>query len=166
MEVSSFITEPEVCLLMQLACWRALEDVDPSLATFFSMSIPWQHLFRYLGDVYRERAHVVLTSHSRHLFLMSSSPDLMIHFVLPAPIRSNASPPSSPGLQGHTSGNSSASTEADATGGAGPRLFVCRRLKECSLHDQRQEEEDLTILVNTLCTFLTRLLLATPPTSK
>jgi hypothetical protein len=63
----------------------------------------------------------------------------------------------------------SADDAADASGGTGqPRLYICRRLNESAgvVEEDRQEEADLTALVNTLCTFLTRLLMLPPSSAK
>ena len=70
------MSEAEVCLLMQMARWRAIDDADPSLALVYGMGLPWHQVLKYLGEVYRERAHLLITPQCRHLFLMSAaSPD-------------------------------------------------------------------------------------------
>jgi hypothetical protein len=186
------MTETEVCLLMQMARWRAVDDADPSLSIMYSMGLPWAQVLKYLGEVYRERAHVLLTAQCRHLFLMSaSSPDLLIHLVLPGVallptsppsspppqqavfnmpwLSSTSSAPSSPSLTTMAAASGSADDAADASGGTGqPRLYICRRLNESAgvVEEDRQEEADLTALVNTLCTFLTRLLMLPPSSAK
>jgi len=176
-EYSGIVSEAEVQQLMHMAWWLPIEKVDPSLKAFFGMGISWAQLFRYLGDVYRERARALVTPQSRHLFLMSTSPDLLIHFVMPStwvastPLMSSpwakVASPSLASASSNLPGDiTAAETSADTTGGTGqPRLYVCRRLTEAE--EDKQEEADLTTLVNTLCTFLTHLLVnSSPPNAK
>lgn len=171
------MTEAEVCLLMSMARWRAIEEIDPTLASLYTLAIPWMHLFKYLSEVYRERAHALITTTCRHLFLMSAaSPDLLIHLVLPNGPTSQlmTSSPPSPATTALIGEEPIQGTDVDyaagdvrlpdATGGTGqPRLYLCRRQAEPGL-DQVQEEEDMVTLVNTLCVFLTRTLVT--PTNK
>lgn len=181
------MSEAEVCLLMQMARWRAIDDADPSLALVYGMGLPWHQVLKYLGEVYRERAHVLLTPQCRHLFLMSAaSPDLLIHLALPGAPTLPSSPPSSPPPQpavfnmpwlssasspsvpSSPSSMMAPSLSADVGEGQ-PRLYICRRLTESvgtDAEEDRQEEADLTALVNTLCTFLTRLLALPSPNAK
>ncbi len=52
-EPSSLVSDKELNLLMRLAYWRPIEELDPSLVSLYSMYLPWSALAKQLSDPHR-----------------------------------------------------------------------------------------------------------------
>ncbi|KAL6042615.1 hypothetical protein QOT17_024351 [Balamuthia mandrillaris] len=176
------LSETELAVLMRLADWKPLEELDPSLAILFSssssMSVPWCSAMRYLEEeVYRKRCrHITYRSGEHvttdHLFLLSvATRDFFVHVTHSA-------------VAGTTSRHTT-------------NAYACRRLPRSVLDSisppgsssgvgsslsprsasppptdhggsgsstySRQEQDHIRDFINALCCFLTRSLLAQRP---